>query len=276
MSRDTTESILDMVDARPSVDNREVFDALWAIVGELRAKLDARFELEPDPSVADLQPYPAPDGAPGGFLSAFSGPEIDWLVQSWVGTPGTSFSNMHLTVYLGPQVRVPHFGFALGTTPDIFVFMDYTPRSDLALDLASLDRYYEAANESFLKMRRDERFSPFVSQSLYMRQAQSQTSHCYIVPASEDTLAVIRELAHEMLDRWLAWVDEAEPVPPGERAALAARDLSMRRTICERDPANALGVRIFGQAFTDRLVRALWGADRQLPRPSSQGEASGA
>ncbi len=40
-----------------------------------------------------------------------------------------------------------------------------------------------------------------------------------------------------------------------------------RKTIAERDPANIMAVRFFGQELTDRLVRALWGGDRELPRP---------
>ena len=74
-------------------------------------------------------------------------------------------------------------------------------------------------------------------------------------------------MAHEHIDRWLAWVDEAELVPEAERPALAARDLHMRRTITERDPANALATKLYGEAMKDELVSALWGGERQLPRP---------
>ena len=41
-------------------------------------------------------------------LSATSGPEIDWLVYSWTGQPKSSFCNVHLNVWLGPQYDVPH------------------------------------------------------------------------------------------------------------------------------------------------------------------------
>ena len=63
-------------------------------------------------------------------------------------------------------------------------------------------------------------------------------------------------------------VDEAEPVPQARREKLAADDLARRRNIAERDPANVMAVRFFGQEMTDRLVRALWGGDRLLLRPS--------
>ena len=263
---DTTKSIAEMVAERPSVDNQETFDALWAITTELKEKVFTRFSLQPDPCSAKYQPYGGGDNVPSGFLSTWAGPEIDWLVYSWIGTPGTSFSNMHLTINVGPQVRIPHFGFALGTAPDIFMYMDYLPRVDFWQDVAYADRYLEPANERFLQLRNDGRFSPFVSQSMPMRLYQSPTSHCYMVPATVETLAIIRETAHEMLDRWLGWFDEAEAVPAAERAALAARDLSMRQTICERDPANAIAVRLFGQEMADDLVHTLWGGNRTLPR----------
>jgi hypothetical protein len=264
--KQTLKSIEEMVLERPVVDNAEVFDALWEITGSLRKKLDARFELQADPGTSDFQPYQAVQGEARGYLAGLAGPEIDWMVHSWIGTPHTSFTNMHLTVHLGPQVDVPHFGFALGTAPDIFVYMDYVPRKDLAIELDYLDSYYGPVNESFLKIRADKRFSPFVSQDLYMRQTQSRTSHCYLVPVSDETLEIISNLGHEMLDRWLSFVDAAPPVPAENRSALAARDLHLRRSISERDPANAIGARLFGEAMTNRLVRGLWGGDRQLPR----------
>ena len=99
-----------------------------------------------------------------------------------------------------------------------------------------------------------------------MRLYQTPTSHCYIVPATEETIALIREVAHEMMDRWLGWFDDAEQVPEAEQAALAARDLYMRQTICERDPANAIAVRLFGQEMADELVQTLWGGNRTFPR----------
>ena len=37
--------------------------------------------------------------------------------------------------------------------------------------------------------------------------------------------------------------------------------------IAVSDPANVVAVRYFGEARTEQLVRALWGGDRELPRP---------
>ena len=269
MTQAHVKSLLELVDERPAVNNQEVFDHLWSLLGELRSKIGGRFALHPDESTAALQPYHSLDGTAKGMLSGWSGPEVDWMVHSWIGTPQSSFTNMHLTCWLGPQIKVPHFGMALGTMPDVFVYIDYVPRVDLMTDLAYLDTYYDPPNSRYVALRSDPRYVPFVSKSLYMRQAQSQTSMCFLVKPEAEILATISEVAHEMMDRWLGWIDQAPPVPQAERAALAERDLLVRRSIADRDPANAMGVRLFGDELTNRLVRALWGGDRTSARPGS-------
>lgn len=266
MSASTVKTLFELLDENPTQDRSQVFEQLWGIMGELRAKVDARFNLTPDPSVADLQPYQSADAKAKGLLSAFTGKEIDWMIHSYIGIPTQSFTNMHLTIWLGPHIRAPHFGMAMGTMPDIFFYIDYIPRVDIMSDLEYLDRYYEPANESYLKLRNDSRFSPFVSKTLYMRQSVSQTGHVYLTKPTQEMVNVLHDLSHEMLDRWLKYVDDAEPVPAEERAALAARDLHIRRAIAERDPANPIGAKLFGEQLADRLIRGLWGGDRQLAR----------
>jgi hypothetical protein len=260
MSNDTVKSLLELVDEQPNIDNSQVFERLWGILGEVRAKLDKRFAFQMDETTRPLQPYEKGDYK--GYLSAFYSDEIDRMVHSWIGNPKQSFSNMHLTTWLKPHINVPHLGFAFGTLPDVFIYMDYIPRADMFSDLEYLDRYYEPANARYVELRKDARLSPFTSKTLYMRQSQSHTSICYVFKPTDDTLELVREVAHEMVDRWLTWVDEAQPVPVSERPALAARDLAVRRAIAERDPANTMGVRLFGEELTNTLVRALWGADR--------------
>jgi hypothetical protein len=247
-----------MIEQQP--DNTLVFEQLWSITEELRQKIEARFELHPEPATQDVQEFSSPDGNVKGSLNAFSGREIDWLVHSWLKK--SNFSTMRLTAWLGSHIRVPHFAVELGTVPNIFFYMDYVPRIDLVTDLEALDRYYEPVNQTFLTLQADPRLSSFTSKSLYVRQFQSPINLCYTGSATEDTLELIRTLAHEMLDRWLTWVDEAEAVPEDERAALAERDLFVRRTSAERDPGNKLAVQMLGTQLTDKLVRALWGGDR--------------
>ena len=47
---------------------------------------------------------------------------------------------------------------------------------------------------------------------------------------------------------------------------LAERDLFIRRTICERDPANIVVDKLFGDELGQYLVKTLWGGTRTLPR----------
>ena len=266
MSTSILTSIKDMVDNTPVTDRQSTFDQLWALTGELFERVQARFALEQDPSSMDLCPYQGFEGA-SGYLANYSGPEVDWLTHSWTGNPKASFTNMHLTVGLGPQVDVPHLGFALGTTPDFFVYMDYLPRRDLWANPDYADKYYGEANTAYLKMQAEAGFRPFVSHDFYTRVAQSPASICVGAPVNDENMAVIRAAAHAHIDQWFRMLDQAHVVPLDQRAALAERDLHIRRSITERDPANCVVDKLFGPELGQRLVGQLWGRDRQLPRP---------
>src|SRR5688500_15978918 len=113
-----------MVDESPVVDVTETFEQWQRLLAELKAKIDARFELTRDASTEALESYGTyPDG-PGGRLAAYTGPEVDWMVHSWLGNPKASFANLHLTVWLGPHVRVPHLGIALLVWPEGWFYLD--------------------------------------------------------------------------------------------------------------------------------------------------------
>jgi len=261
-----TKSVDQLVDANPDVDNQEVFDQLWAITTELFEKVRDRFDLTMDPCCENLQPYSGAGNAKG-YLAAYAGPEIDWLIHSHVGNPKSSFTNMHLTISLGAHIDAPHFGFALGTIPDIFWYVDALPRREMILDPEYVDRYwYGEANDDFFSLIGKEGFSTFVSQDVYTRVALSPTAVCYSVEPGAESIQTIRMVGFKALDRWLSWVDEAGPVPEEGRAALAERDEFIRRTICERDPANIVAEKLFGKELTDHLVATLWGGSRTLKR----------
>ncbi|MBD2531868.1 red chlorophyll catabolite reductase [Nostoc flagelliforme FACHB-838] len=254
-----------MLEQQPNVDSRTLFEQLWSLTNELRQKIDARFELHPDPSVENLQQYSSLDGNIKGSLTAFSGKEIDWLVHSWLGNPEKStFSTMRLTTWLKSHIQVPHLAFEFGTLPNgnILFYIDYIARTELLTDLAYLDRYYEPLNQTFLKLQEDSRLKVFTSKSLYLRLFQSPVKLCYTGAPTFETLELTRTLAHETLDRWLTWIDAAEPVPEDARTALAARDLALRRNGAERDPGNKFVAQMFGVELADKIVRSLWGGDR--------------
>ncbi len=273
MSTAILTSIEEMVDTAPPQDRQATFDQLWQITSDLLARVRERFSLSLDPSCRNLMPYQGFNGA-GGYLASYVGPEIDWLVHSWTGNPRATFTNMHLTIALGPHINAPHFGFALGTTPDFFVYMDYLPRCDLWTCPEYGDQYYGKANKAYLAMQANPAFRPFISRDFYTRVAQSPASLCYGADVTDDNMDAIRRVAHAHLDHWFEMIDQATAVPEAERAGLAERDLLIRRTITERDPANVVVDKLFGAALGRQLVRQLWGGDRELPRPGSKKAAA--
>jgi hypothetical protein len=235
-----------------------VFDRLREIQSELYQKLADRFDLRTEPANHPLQSFCSPDRSVTGSLQTFTGTNIDWLVYSFLNAPKMGFSTMRLTTWLSPQIRVPHLVFEFGTMPDVFFYMDYVPRVDLWSDLEYVEQFYEPANSTYLRWRDERNFSLFVSKGLYVRQFQSPVHLCFTCADTEDSLAAIRTTAHEMCDRWLTWIEQAETVPVETQAALAQRDLRLRQISAERDPGNAVAAKIFGAKLADKLVRSLW------------------
>lgn len=191
------------------------------------------------------------------------------MVYSWFNAAQMRFSTMRLTLWLSPLIQVPHLAFEFGTKPDLFFYIDYIPRVDLWSDLSYTERYYDPVNATYLELRENPNLPLFVSKALYVRQMQSPTSLCFTCPATEDSLSLIRNTAHEMCSRWLTWVKQAEPVPGDRQTILAERDLLMRRITAERDPGNALAVKIFGAELADQLIRSLWSKEHNATMPSS-------
>ena len=266
-NQDNLKSVQELIAERPDLDNTATFLALRAIQDEVWAKIAARFALQRDASTLGFESYTSPDGAATGTLQGFTGPEVDWAIKAWIGNPARSFCNLHITMWLGPQTRVPHFGFACGTFPVIFMFLDYLPRVDIRLQPEYLDRYLQPVNERFMQLQADARMKPFISQNVFVRAAVSPIGLNFIAPPeTPGVVETFRANAHEMVDRWLGWVDNADAVPEAERAALAAHDLTLRRNIADRDPANVVAEKIYGKDMADRLVRGLWGGDRVTPR----------
>jgi hypothetical protein len=107
-----------------------------------------------------------------------------------------------------------------------------------------------------------------VSREIYIREALSPVAICIQGEASEANVADCLSMAEETLTTWIVWVKEAEVVPLEQRAALAARDDLVRRTICWRDPANVIAERVLGKKMTDDLVRVLSAEARSQPRES--------
>ena len=134
------------------------------------------------------------------------------------------------------------------------------------VDYDYLQKYYEPTNERFLELKADEGLSYFTSRTLVVRQHVTETGYCFVCTDADDgaeqraaRIEQIGRLAEQRVTDWLAMVDEAEAVPTSAGAALAERDLHVRRLIAETDPANVLGERYYGEELTARLVGALCG-----------------
>ena len=257
-------SIEEVLEARPELDNSEVFGELAGIMRELRQKMLDNFELTPSPANAKYGSYTAPNGACKGSLNTFHGPEIEWLVDSWMGNPASGFTNMHFNTWLRADTRVPHLAIVLGTIPDVFFYFDFVPRTDLTTDVDYLDRYYEWLNTKFIAFHEDPAMKPFVSRNNYMRQAISPSGLCFTCSRDPRNVALLRATAHALMDQWIAWVKAGDPVLVHEQPSLSARDLFLRRTVAERDPANALAEKLLGKREMETLVHLLWGLDESV------------
>ncbi|MBW4491360.1 MAG: hypothetical protein KME12_26730 [Trichocoleus desertorum ATA4-8-CV12] len=248
--------------SQAALDHASLFRQLQSILSELYGEVTQQLTILPQ-RTQPLQNFSSPDGNVTGSLLNFTGEEINWVVHSWINAAQMRFSAMRLTLWLSPLIQVPHLAFEFGTRPDPFFYIDYIPRVDLWSDFSYTERYYAPMNATYLELRENPNLSLFVSKALYVRQMQSPTSLCFTCPATEDSLALIRNTAHGMCTRWLTWIKQAEPVPIDRQPLLVERDLLMRRTIAERDPDNALAEKLFGSELTDQLIRALWSKEHE-------------
>ncbi len=63
--------------------------------------------------------------------------------------------------------------------------------------------------------------------------------------------------------QWVEFVKHAQPLDAEKRAAIKQRDILLRRTIVEKDPANVLADRLVGVPMRERLVRILHAEERE-------------
>ena len=161
---------------------------------------------------------------------------------------------------------MPHLGIALLCWPGGWFYTDYIPRTDIVVDGDYFDRYYAPPNEAWLEHRADPEFAWFTSRAGVHPRLPVAERVCLLLRAhGTEHPGGQRPAARP--GRPVARLGRRGPaVPLDERDALRERDLATRRNIADRDPANVMGVRYFGEETTQRLVRALWGGDRELPR----------
>jgi len=261
--------VQDFLDDAPVTDVSAIFAEWTDIIEGLKTKAMAHFDLKRDPSTEELEAFSSDvEGGPSGSVRGYTGPDVDWMIHSHMQNKGLGFVNVHLTIWLGPHIDVPHFGMALGAFPQAWMFLDSVPRKVISTDADYFRTYYEPFNQEWLTLHKETPgLEEFVSRDAFVRATYSPTAWSFMAPGSQEIFDLARKTANAHMDRWLQWVDEATEVPLEKRAELAANDVATRRNIAELDPANVVAVRYFGEERTAQLVRALWGGDRTLPRP---------
>ena len=258
---DNLKSVVELIADRPAVDNTATFERLRAIQMKAWSKITERFpDLKMSEATLEFQPYQSLDGSAKGELAGYTSSEVEWAVCSWVGNPSQSFCNMHVTVWMKEHTYLPHLAFACGTFPVIFSLLDYIPRVEPQIHPDYQQKYMQPANAKYLELMNDKRLMPFISQSLHVRCAVSPVGLNFIAPPdSPDAVDIFEVAADEHIDRWIDWSRGADAVPESAQAAMAARDLAMRRNTAELDPANVVVEKLYGVELTRGLVKGLWG-----------------
>ncbi len=261
---DTTQHLAEVLDARAPVNNTEVFNYLLDVRDQAWRMVEAGLSLREDRRCQDIQHIPDTQGNIVGNMHTYTGAAspVDWVIRSWIGKPATGFTNIHLTCWLNDTVDVPHLGLALGTAPDVFCYVDYLPRYDLATHPDYVERFYQPVNAHWTSLRRNPAYKAFNPVHLYTRAVLSPVAVCGLLPLS-DFRAVVEPVMLAYVQQWVDWVRLAEPVPAAARPALHQRDQFVRQNIVERDPANVLADRMLGVPMRERLVRILHGAERE-------------
>lgn len=262
MSADT-KTIHQFLAENPDVDVSQAWERCFGILEGFKNQIAGRFEVEKHPECEGREYYTSPDGAFEGSFNAYSGPGCEWLVNSWLGNRKASILDMNATCFLGPETDVPHLIVIFGTIPKLFFYADYVPRRDLRTDENYLDKYYGGeVNEDFLKLRGDPDFHWSVSHGTYMRALLSPVGLSMAGDLNDANLDKLESYAKRFVARWMGWLDQADGVPPEQRAALQAYDHQVRRLGYERDPMNKLAENVFGAGEVDRMIAMRMGASQ--------------
>ncbi len=255
-----TKTIHQYLAENPDVDVTETHAALFGILTDLKARVDARFPglVRQEVSVG-LDYWSTESGDFEGSLATYTGPGVEHLAHSWVGNRKASILDMNLQVWLDQSVDVPHLVLVFGTVPEIFFYSDLVPRADVMVDVDYLSKYYVEEDADFLALRGDTRFTWSVSHGTYMRAFNSPVAHSYTAARTSEIVEVLRAVATARVERWLRWVDEAAEVPAERRTALRVRDHLVRTYGYTLDPMNAISERFLGAARVQQLLAVRYG-----------------
>ena len=260
-----TKTIHEFLAENPDVDVSRYWERCYNILTDIKEKIAARFPgMELHPSCEGREYYTSPDEAFEGSYKAWTGPGCEWLVNSWLGNRKASILDMNATAFLDQQVDVPHFIMVFGTIPDLFFYFDFTPRRNIMVDTDYLDKYYAPINEEYLALRGHKNFQWSVSHGPYMRALTNPSTQSLTAELNDENITILEEYAYKMLDHWMGWLDNAQPVPEDQRAELQKSDHTIRRLGYERDPMNALAEKVFGEGQVEAMVKLRMGEQQML------------
>ena len=236
----------------------------------MKARIALRFpDLVLDPDCEGRVYYTSPNGEFEGSMQAWSGPGVDWLVNSWLGNRKASILDMNATAFLDQQTDVPHFVMVFGTIPKLFFYFDFTPRSNLMLDTDYLDRYYGPINETYLELRGNPNFQWSVSHGTYMRSLTNPSTQSLMGELTDSNIDILENYANGMLETWLGWLKNARPLAEENRLEQKWYDHTVRRLGYERDPMNKLAAQVFGEHKVEEMLNVRMGA-RQMALASGE------
>jgi hypothetical protein len=236
------------------VDVSRAWERCLGIHSKIVDRVRDRFPVKRHPQNEGQDYWTSPDKQLEGGFWGYTGEEADWVVYSWLGNRKASLLDMNATCFLSQQTRVPHLGVIFGTIPKLYFYAEYTPRVDLRTHYDYLVKYYEPANEDFLKFRSDPKWTRFVSHGTYLRALMSPVAVSSHAELNDENITTCEKFLAKFVDRWFRWLDDAETVPEGERAAQQAYDYRVRELGYRTDPMNVLPQRILGpEIFNQRL-----------------------
>jgi len=242
-------TIHEFLEDNPNVDVSKQWERCWNIHGKINERILNYFSdasLHPISEGADY--YTSPDGQMEGSFAGHTGGGIDWYVRSWIGNRKASIIDMNINVTLGQETRVPNLMIIFGTVPNLLFYADYVSRSDIKVDEAYVQKYYEgAANQDYLDFRADTDFVWSASHGPAIRGMQSPVCSSYITELTDAHIDKCEAYLEKFVDRWFGWLEEAEETPMDERDAQQQYDFTYREYTNRSDPMNVLAERVFGE-----------------------------
>ena len=241
-------TIHEFLEANPNVDVSRQWERCWNIHGKIADRILNYFDgtkLHPISTGADY--YTSADGNMEGSFFGYTGGGIDWFVRSWIGNRKASIIDMNINVCLGQETRVPNLMIIFGTVPNLLFYADYVARSDVKVDEAYVQKYYEgAANKDYIDFRANTDFVWSASHGPAIRGMQSPVCSSYITALTDEHIDQCEAYLEKFVDRWFRWLDEAEEIPMDERDAQQHYDFTYREYTNRSDPMNVLAERVFG------------------------------